>query len=46
MALHVQDILTMQSENVLTTLNKHGYKAYWVGGCVRDELLERVVDPT
>lgn len=36
--------MAIQSENVLTTLNKHGYKAYWVGGCVRDELLERVVD--
>ncbi|WP_260986560.1 CCA tRNA nucleotidyltransferase [Paenibacillus xylanexedens] len=36
--------MAIQSENVLTTLNEHGYKAYWVGGCVRDELLGRVVD--
>lgn len=36
--------MARQSEHVLTKLNKAGYKAYWVGGCVRDELLGRVVD--
>ncbi|SDK65492.1 tRNA nucleotidyltransferase (CCA-adding enzyme) [Paenibacillus sp. OK060] len=36
--------MARQSEQVLRTLNKTGYEAYWVGGCVRDELLERSVD--
>ncbi|PQP82279.1 CCA tRNA nucleotidyltransferase [Paenibacillus sp. PCH8] len=36
--------MAKQSENVLTKLNERGYQAYWVGGCVRDELLGRVVD--
>ncbi|WP_440109772.1 CCA tRNA nucleotidyltransferase [Paenibacillus sp. QZ-Y1] len=36
--------MARQSEQVLCTLNEQGYKAYWVGGCVRDELLERRVD--
>ncbi|HEY2494310.1 MAG TPA: CCA tRNA nucleotidyltransferase, partial [Paenibacillus sp.] len=32
-----------QSERVLQTLLHHGYEAYWVGGCVRDELIGRPV---
>lgn len=36
--------MARQSEHVLRTLNEKGYEAYWVGGCVRDELLERSVD--
>lgn len=36
--------MARQSEQVLRTLNETGYEAYWVGGCVRDELLERSVD--
>lgn len=36
--------MARQSEQVLRTLNEKGYEAYWVGGCVRDELLERSVD--
>ncbi|MEC0124366.1 CCA tRNA nucleotidyltransferase [Paenibacillus pabuli] len=36
--------LARQSEHVLRTLNEKGYEAYWVGGCVRDELMERSVD--
>ncbi|WP_413372313.1 CCA tRNA nucleotidyltransferase [Paenibacillus taichungensis] len=36
--------MARQSEQVLRTLNEKGYEAYWVGGCVRDELLERGVD--
>ncbi len=27
---------------VLQTLRRHGYTAYWAGGCVRDMLLDRV----
>ncbi|SMO43228.1 CCA tRNA nucleotidyltransferase [Melghirimyces algeriensis] len=27
------------SLKVITTLESHGYQAYWVGGCVRDRLL-------
>ncbi|MEO2207254.1 CCA tRNA nucleotidyltransferase [Paenibacillus pabuli] len=33
-----------QSEQVLLKLNEEGYDAFWVGGCVRDELLGRNVD--
>ncbi|MBY0220602.1 CCA tRNA nucleotidyltransferase [Paenibacillus illinoisensis] len=33
-----------QSEQVLLKLNEEGYDAFWVGGCVRDELLGRSVD--
>ncbi|MDN4601837.1 CCA tRNA nucleotidyltransferase [Paenibacillus sp. F6_3S_P_1C] len=36
--------MARQSEQVLRTLNDKGYDAYWVGGCVRDELLGRRVD--
>ncbi|WP_342551675.1 CCA tRNA nucleotidyltransferase [Paenibacillus sp. FSL R7-0652] len=36
--------MAKQSERVLTQLNTHGFEAYWVGGCVRDELLGRAVD--
>ncbi|MGF7049910.1 tRNA nucleotidyltransferase (CCA-adding enzyme) [Paenibacillus sp. DS2015] len=32
-----------QSERVLQMLLHHGYEAYWVGGCVRDELIGRPV---
>ncbi|WP_211744978.1 CCA tRNA nucleotidyltransferase [Paenibacillus sp. Marseille-Q4541] len=30
-------------EQVLQKLNDHGYDAYFVGGCVRDELMQRTV---
>lgn len=30
-------------EQVLSVLISHGYEAYWVGGCVRDELMGRPV---
>ncbi|QOS82266.1 CCA tRNA nucleotidyltransferase [Paenibacillus sp. JNUCC31] len=36
--------MARQSEQVLRTLNEKGYEAYWVGGCVRDELMKRSVD--
>ncbi|WP_434750581.1 CCA tRNA nucleotidyltransferase [Paenibacillus amylolyticus] len=36
--------MAKQSENVLHRLNEHGFEAYWVGGCVRDEMLGRAVD--
>ena len=32
-----------QSENLLRTLLGQGFEAYWVGGCVRDELIGRPV---
>ncbi|CAI6059126.1 CCA-adding enzyme [Paenibacillus sp. JJ-100] len=38
------DEMAKQSEKVLQRLNEEGFKAYWVGGCVRDELLGRAVD--
>lgn len=38
------DEMAKQSENVLIRLNEEGFKAYWVGGCVRDELMGRSVD--
>ncbi|MGF6353727.1 tRNA nucleotidyltransferase (CCA-adding enzyme) [Paenibacillus sp. 4624] len=38
------DEMAKQSENVLTRLNEQGFEAYWVGGCVRDEMLGRAVD--
>lgn len=31
------------SAEVIRTLIDHGYEAYWVGGCVRDEYMERKV---
>jgi tRNA nucleotidyltransferase (CCA-adding enzyme) len=36
--------MAKQSEVVLTRLNDQGFEAYWVGGCVRDEMLGRAVD--
>ncbi|NUU78248.1 CCA tRNA nucleotidyltransferase [Paenibacillus xylanilyticus] len=36
--------MARQSEEVLLKLNEEGYDAFWVGGCVRDELLGRSVD--
>lgn len=38
------DEMAKQSEDVLTRLNEQGFEAYWVGGCVRDEMLGRAVD--
>lgn len=38
------DEMAKQSENLLIRLNEEGFKAYWVGGCVRDELMGRSVD--
>ncbi|MGQ8872910.1 CCA tRNA nucleotidyltransferase [Paenibacillus sp. TSA_86.1] len=37
-------VMAKQSEDVLHRLNEHGFEAYWVGGCVRDEILGRAVD--
>ncbi|MFC7682054.1 CCA tRNA nucleotidyltransferase [Paenibacillus sp. GCM10028914] len=31
------------SAEIIRTLNDHGYEAYWVGGCVRDEYMGRKV---
>ncbi|MEY8746369.1 CCA tRNA nucleotidyltransferase [Paenibacillus tundrae] len=42
--VQVDQEMARQSERVIRTLNEHGYEAYWVGGCVRDELLGRAVD--
>lgn len=36
--------LPQQVKNIITTLEKAGYEAYAVGGCVRDSLLGRVPD--
>lgn len=36
--------LPKQVETIITTLEKAGYEAYAVGGCVRDSLLGRVPD--
>ncbi|AOZ94560.1 hypothetical protein PNBC_10695 [Paenibacillus crassostreae] len=35
--------MAKQSEVILQTLHAHGFEAYWVGGCVRDELMGRAV---
>ncbi|MBB3127696.1 tRNA nucleotidyltransferase (CCA-adding enzyme) [Paenibacillus rhizosphaerae] len=32
------------AEQVLSVLETHGHEAYWVGGCVRDELMGRPVN--
>lgn len=32
------------AEQVLSVLEAHGHEAYWVGGCVRDELMGRPVN--
>ena len=31
------------SRRVIETLRRHGHKAYWVGGCVRDRILDRPI---
>lgn len=33
-----------QGKQVISKLLEHGHEAYWVGGCVRDELMGRPVD--
>ncbi|CAM2797262.1 CCA tRNA nucleotidyltransferase [Paenibacillus sediminis] len=35
--------MVQQAELVLRTLMNAGYEAYWVGGCVRDELMGRPI---
>lgn len=35
--------MAVAAESVISELNKHGHEAYWVGGCIRDELLSRPV---
>ncbi|MED5017742.1 CCA tRNA nucleotidyltransferase [Paenibacillus chibensis] len=35
--------MVLHSEEVLSRLVEQGYEAYWVGGCVRDELMGRPV---
>jgi tRNA nucleotidyltransferase (CCA-adding enzyme) len=40
---HVDEGMAVQSEIILHTLLKHGFEAYWVGGCVRDELMGRPI---
>ncbi|MDR9853854.1 CCA tRNA nucleotidyltransferase [Paenibacillus sp. VCA1] len=36
--------MARQGEEVVSRLLENGYEAYWVGGCVRDELMGRPVD--
>lgn len=40
---HADVGMAEQSEYLLRVLLEHGYEAYWVGGCVRDELIGRPV---
>lgn len=40
----VDPLMLRQGEMVLETLVGSGYDAYWVGGCVRDELMGRPVN--
>ncbi|MCJ8011052.1 CCA tRNA nucleotidyltransferase [Paenibacillus sp. KQZ6P-2] len=35
--------MALHSEEVIIKLLEHGFEAYWVGGCVRDELMGRPV---
>lgn len=40
---HAEAGMAEQSEILLRTLLEHGFEAYWVGGCVRDEWIGRPV---
>lgn len=40
---HVDPAMAIQGEEVLRRLNDHGHQAYFVGGCVRDEIMNRPV---
>jgi tRNA nucleotidyltransferase (CCA-adding enzyme) len=40
---HAEEGMAAQSEIILRTLLEHGFEAYWVGGCVRDELMGRPI---
>ncbi|SMF87312.1 tRNA nucleotidyltransferase (CCA-adding enzyme) [Paenibacillus uliginis N3/975] len=40
---HADSDMAAGSAKVIRTLNDHGYEAYWVGGCVRDEYMGRKV---
>ncbi|MDO7905036.1 CCA tRNA nucleotidyltransferase [Paenibacillus sp. JX-17] len=40
---HVPAQMAAQGEKVVRTLVEAGHQAYWVGGCVRDELMGREV---
>ncbi|WP_347272249.1 CCA tRNA nucleotidyltransferase [Paenibacillus sp. N3/727] len=40
---HADSDMAAGSAKVIRTLNDHGYEAYWVGGCVRDEYMCRKV---
>ncbi|WP_440960373.1 CCA tRNA nucleotidyltransferase [Paenibacillus nitricinens] len=35
--------MAVAAENVVSELTQNGYEAFWVGGCIRDELLGRPV---
>ncbi|WP_438351791.1 CCA tRNA nucleotidyltransferase [Paenibacillus sp. FA6] len=41
--IHAEIGMAEQSEVLLQTLLEHGFEAYWVGGCVRDELMGRPI---
>jgi tRNA nucleotidyltransferase (CCA-adding enzyme) len=36
-------VMAVAAENVISVLTQNGHEAYWVGGCIRDELLGRPV---
>ncbi|MEK5061256.1 CCA tRNA nucleotidyltransferase [Paenibacillus shunpengii] len=40
---HVDPAMAIQGEEVLKRLNDHGHQAFFVGGCVRDEIMNRPV---
>ncbi|SFS59035.1 CCA tRNA nucleotidyltransferase [Paenibacillus sp. 453mf] len=40
---HVDPAMAIQGEEVLRRLNDHGHQAFFVGGCVRDEMMKRPV---
>lgn len=40
---HIEPAMASAGEQVLERLNDHGYQAFFVGGCVRDEIMKRPV---
>ncbi|WP_433946849.1 CCA tRNA nucleotidyltransferase [Paenibacillus sp. SN-8-1] len=40
---HVDSLMVSAGEEVLRRIGDAGYEAYWVGGCVRDEVMGRPV---
>lgn len=40
---NADSLMAEHSAEVIRTLLQHGYEAYWVGGCVRDEYMGRSV---